>query len=227
MYPETFVDEFVLMPRLAKTLEIDIARMQLPYHGKRKPARSIYHGELFWTADMVRSLEAVRQSVHDVRTLIQWFTETHRIATGMIGISLGGIVTLATVCMEPTLAFAIPMGAHMDLPAVIEEASLLKLLRLELAEHGWKEEDFESYVRKVGFSDLKPSIPKERILLVAGLYDRFLTPERITDLWRHWDYPPIHMFEGGHVGLVANMQSTIHAIKEFLCDIEPARAIAG
>ncbi|MCA9773209.1 MAG: hypothetical protein KC466_12425, partial [Myxococcales bacterium] len=84
MYPETVFDEFTLVPRLARTLGVDIARLQLPYHGKRKPAHSIFHGELFWSADLVRSVEAIRQSVMDTRTLLGWLQERRGLEVGVV-----------------------------------------------------------------------------------------------------------------------------------------------
>ena len=45
-------------------------QIQFPYHGRRTPRGSRFSGEFYWTADLVRSFEALRQSVLDARTLL-------------------------------------------------------------------------------------------------------------------------------------------------------------
>ena len=46
---------------------------------------------------------------------------------------------------------------------------------------------------------MKPHPPRERLFLFAGLGDRLAPPDHVRSLWRHWDRPRIHWFEGGHL----------------------------
>ena len=111
----------------------------------------------------------------------------------MSGASLGGMMTLTTACVEPKLAFAISIAAHLDLPSVMLEASLLTRFRRELATFGWGPEHVGDYLRELGFQELKPAIPKDRILLIAGKYDRILRPERLKALWTRWEEPVVRV----------------------------------
>lgn len=44
----------------------------LPYHFDRKPNQSLYSGEYMVSANVERTVEATRQAVADLRTLIEW-----------------------------------------------------------------------------------------------------------------------------------------------------------
>ena len=44
-------------------IDVDLAHVALPFHGARKPMTSLFSGEFFWTADLVRSIEGVRAAI--------------------------------------------------------------------------------------------------------------------------------------------------------------------
>jgi len=72
MQPETLIEEFALLATMARVLDMEVVQVQPPYHGRRKPRASSFDGELYWTADVVRSLESLRQTILDARTLLAW-----------------------------------------------------------------------------------------------------------------------------------------------------------
>jgi len=211
MQPWTPFEDRLLLEHLARKLRVDVARMALPYHGHRKPQDSLYDGEYFWTADLVRTFEAIRQSVIDVRTLLGWLEAQTQREVGVCGISLGGMITLATACVEPRASFVVPVAAHLDLAAIMEEASLLKRMRTDLRARGWSGADVESYVQRVGLNDWTPVLPRERIFFVAGRYDRFLRPDRVIEIWRRWGEPAIDWYPGGHLGMFRYLRGTSRA----------------
>ena len=55
------------MTRMRSELEVDLLHVALPFHGRRNPRGALFSGEYFWTADLVRSVEAVRQAACDAR----------------------------------------------------------------------------------------------------------------------------------------------------------------
>ncbi|MCA9773211.1 MAG: alpha/beta hydrolase family protein [Myxococcales bacterium] len=213
---EPWLEEMTLMPAIARALDVDVVHMQLPYHGYRKPKKSRFHGEYFWTADLVRTFEAVRQSVLDARSLLGWLVDQGHGPVGYAGVSLGGALALCLACVEPRAAFSIPIVAHLDLPGALEEAPILYRMRKELREYGWGPREVADFFQAVGWYDMTPVISKERILMIAGKYDRFLTPERTTELWKLWGEPPIHWFEGGHTAIVGYIFRSIAVMKRFI-----------
>ena len=60
MQPETYIEEFALLSSMALRLNVEVIQLQPPYHGRRAPRTSRFSGEFYWTADLVRSFEALR-----------------------------------------------------------------------------------------------------------------------------------------------------------------------
>lgn len=216
MQPDTILEELTLLPWLARRLGVNVARMQLPYHGRRRPECSRFDGELFWTADLVRTFEAIRQSVIDARSLTSWLLANEAESVGAAGLSLGGMMTLALTALDDRLAFSIPVAAHLDLAGVLADASLLRPMREELARHGWGPAEVDAYIASVGMKDLQPRIPRERILFVAGVHDRLLAAHRTEALWRQWGEPAIHWYDAGHLGIFTQLGSTTRVMRDFL-----------
>lgn len=218
----SWFEDVALLPMFARRMNVDVLSMHLPYHGRRKPKMSAFHGEYFWTADLVRTFEALRQSVHDARSLIAWVQREDPGPVGVMGVSLGGMVALALSAFEPSLQFAIPIAAHLDLAGVLEDAALLKPVRKELEEHGWQPSDVKAYTRSLGLHEVMPCIPKERILFVVGKYDRILRPERSEVLWQRWGRPAIHRFPAGHLGILTHIRGILDVGREFVDNLHLA-----
>lgn len=221
MAPVSRAEDWLLVPYIARKLDANIVSLHLPYHGRRKPEESAFHGEYFWTADLVRTFEALRQSISDARSLISWIREQRDEtgAIGVMGISLGGMVALGLACFEPTLDFAVPVAAHLDLAGVLADAALLVPMRAELSRHGWGPQDVHTYTHSLGLNDVLPAIAPERILFVVGRYDRIMHTDRTVTLWKRWGEPPIHWFEAGHLGILTHLGGILAACKPFIAAV--------
>ncbi|MDX1649688.1 MAG: alpha/beta hydrolase family protein, partial [Myxococcota bacterium] len=137
MQPETVLEELGLLATMARMLDMEIVQLQPPYHGRRKPRASRFDGELFWTADLVRSVESLRQTILDARTLLGWMQVEAPRPVGVAGLSLGGAVSALLTCVEPRLDFSAPFIAHMDLGALVADAPVLGAMRADLRRFGW------------------------------------------------------------------------------------------
>lgn len=227
MQPYTLWEERVMLPNVARRLKVDVLRMDLPYHRRRKPRRSLYSGEYFWSADMVRSVEALRHAVHDVRSLITWLENEGRGPVGIAGISLGGLVTMWTLCVDDRLAWAIPMMAHTDTSAVLRRGSIVATLRQRLADEGWRAEDAELYAESIGISKLEPRIDPERIQMVAGLYDRFFRRQDTITQWKRWGQPHLHWLPTGHLGAFPYLAGPMPELGLFLGSTQARDAVGS
>jgi hypothetical protein len=59
----------------------------------------------------------------------------------------------------------------------------------------------------------KPRVPKERILLVAGRFDRIMLPASVRRLWKAWGRPRLQWLDRGHYTLLATNRGLMaHAI---------------
>lgn len=216
MQPETYVEELALLSGMALVLDAEIIQMQFPYHGQRTPRGSRFSGELFWTADLVRSFEALRQTVLDARSLLSYLLDQDDRPVGVAGLSLGGALTLGLTCLEKRFAFSVPLIAHMDLTAMVADVPVLATMRRDLRRFGWDMADFAAFVGSVGWNALRPKLPAERILLIAASNDRFFAPDLVTAMWRRWHEPEIHWYPTSHMGFLPRLPAALRQMRTFI-----------
>lgn len=216
MQPETIVEELTLLSGMARSLDMEIVHLQPPYHGRRTPRGSAYGGERFWTADVVRSLEAMRQTLLDARTLLSFMLDESPAPVGVAGISLGGAFSAVLACLEPRFDFASPFIAHMDMGALLRDAPVLSAMRKDLADFGWTPQDFGAFFSRIGWDDLAPLIPADRILLFAAEKDRFFDPDVLRAMWQRWERPPIYWYPTTHMGFIPHMPGAITKLRDFV-----------
>jgi dienelactone hydrolase len=222
MQPETFVEELAVLATFATRLGVEVVQLQTPYHGRRRPRCARFDGELYCSADVVRSVEAIRQSLLDARTLLSWLLAQDERPVGVTGLSLGGALTAALTCLEPRLAFSIPLIAHMDLGALLADAPVLGRMRRELAAFGWSPRDFGAFMARLGWDDLVPVIPRERIFLVAASDDRFFEADVVRAMWRRWGEPRIEWHPTSHMGFLRRLPGVLSRMRGFI-DEQPGR----
>jgi dienelactone hydrolase len=216
MQPETYIEEFALLASMAQQLNVEVVQMQPPYHGRRTPRGSRFSGEFYWTADLVRSVEALRQTVLDARTLLYWLLAENDRPVGIAGLSLGGALTLILTCLEERFAFSIPVIAHMDLAALVADAPVLAKMRRDLRSFGWGRKEFRAFVKSIGWYDLRPKLPAERIFLIAASDDRFFDPLVVERTWKRWGKPPIRWYPGSHMGFITRLPEALRAMRKFI-----------
>lgn len=216
MQPETLVEELTLLSGMARSMRMEIVHMQPPYHGRRKPRSSPYDGELFWSADVVRSFEAMRQTILDARTLLSSMLEESSTPVGVTGLSLGGAFAASLACLEPRFAFSVPLIAHMDMGALLKDAPVLRAMRKDLARFGWTPREFGDFFERIGWNALAPVIPIERILLFAAEQDRFFDAQVTRAMWERWGRPEIRWYPTSHMGFVPHLPVMTRQIRQFI-----------
>lgn len=216
MQPETYVEEFALLASMAQLLDVEVIQMQPPHHGRRALRRSRFSGELYWTADLVRSVEALRQTLLDARTLLQWLLHEDDRPVGITGLSLGGALTATLTCLEDRFAFSIPLIAHMDLAALVADAPVLAKMRRDLRAFGWGQREFAAFVTSLGWYDLRPALAPRQILVMAAAEDRFFDPKVVETMWMRWKQPAIRWFPTSHMGFIAQVPTALRAMREFI-----------
>jgi pimeloyl-ACP methyl ester carboxylesterase len=226
LQPETYVEELALLVSMARLLDVEVVQLQPPYHGRRTPRAARFGGELYWTADLVRSIEALRQSLLDARTLLRWLHADDARPAGIMGLSLGGALTLALTCLEHGFAFSIPLIAHMDLAAMVADAPVLRRMRHELRLFGWGIDEFRRFVEDLGWYALAPRLAPDRIAMFAASDDHFFDPAIVEETWRSWGRPAIRWYPGSHMGFLTRLPDVMAEARRFI-DACAARPGAG
>jgi len=192
----------------------DVVFVQQPYHGLRMPKDSYFSGELFISGEVSRLNEAMCQAVTDMRTAILMLKQDHKLV-GMYGGSLGGVVTLATVVNEPSLDFAVawvPPSSWADLTA---NSQLVPYVVQAIYDSGIGFDTARQIFYPTSPANFKPAIPKEDILILAGMGDNFVPVNQPMLVWERWDKPEIYWFPGGHV-VNFGRKKALEAEDEFL-----------
>jgi pimeloyl-ACP methyl ester carboxylesterase len=216
MQPETVVEELVLLAALARHCQAEIVHMQPPYHGRRNPRRAWLHGDRYWTGDVVRSVEALRQSLLDARTLLGWLLHEDDRPVGVAGLSLGGLLTCGLTCLDARFAFSLPLIAHMDIGAVIADAPVLARMRRDLRAFGWEPADFGAFFERIGWNALPARLPPERIRLFAARHDKFFDPALVQAMAERWGGVEIEWFDASHMGFLPYLPRCATRMRAFI-----------
>jgi len=214
--PGPWVEEALLLPRLHDELGVDVLHIQLPFHGSRNPKSALFHGEFFWSADLVRTVEAVRQSVIDVRTLIAWLRATQGYEEiGVTGISLGGGLTMALACADPPPDYVMPIIGHLKLGEAVEDAPILWRMKSDLERFGIGKDKRRELFDRLGLGTLKPKLAPERQLWIEATDDVYITADLVRKQWEEWGRPPIEWIPGGHMTFPLSLARILVRMKAF------------
>ncbi len=207
--PGSWIEEGTLLPIFYRELGVDVAHIQLPFHGRRSPAGQLFHGEWFWTADLVRSLEAVTQAVTDVRSAMAYFRALGYQEVGVSGLSLGGCIAMLLACVEPAPDYVVPMIAHLELAEAVEEAPILWRMKKDLERFGIDRRERKAIFDRIPFSHARPTLELDRQLWVAAREDGYLKADLVEKQWHEWGEPPIHWIAGGHMTFPIALDSIV------------------
>ncbi len=195
-----WMDELIFAAEEFYEAGYDIALMTLPFHGDRTPSGALFSGQFFPSPDLQRTNEAFGEAIWNLRALTQWLqAHGQEGPIGLMGGSLGGYTTALAASLVDIYDFAIP---------VVTPASFADVL-------WWHGEGREMYdrAREAGLTLDKLrrawsihtplhhelQISRDRVLLIGAAGDAVVRPAQVLSLWRHWDEPEMHWFEGGHL----------------------------
>jgi hypothetical protein len=194
---------------LHRELGLNLAFLTLPFHGSRNPAGPRSSPQLP-SADVLDTIHGLSQAVWDVRQLLAHVRSRTKHPVGLMGLSLGGLVSALVASVDEPHAVLLLIPA-VDLPSLATDAIERAGIEVPDSEPLRAAEPLYAPVSPL---QLTPKVPKERRFIVAGTLDRFARPaSQAVSLWRHWDEPALHWYHGGHVSMfwARGVQSAIDA----------------
>ena len=203
---------------------LDVALVQLPFHGRRLPAGRV-RGSMFPSANVIRTNEAFGQAVSDLRALRAWFEERGSVV-GVMGMSLGGYTTALWTTVDDRLAFAVPWIPAVDMADLMWRHGEDSPARRRAVKAGVSA-DLLREVFSVHMPTGRPTLlSPARRMIVAGRGDLITPPDQAERLWKHWDECAIHWFPGGHLAQVGRADA-LRAVRRHLDTLDlPGRARA-
>jgi dienelactone hydrolase len=217
--PGSWVEEATLFRAWARELDVDLLHVSLPFHGRRQPRSSLFSGEFFWTADLVRFVEGVRQAVCDARAAVSWLRSQGYRTVGVTGISLGGAIDMLLACLAPIPDYIVPIVAHLRLEDAVENAPILWRVKQDLERWGIDETRRRELFRRLGWSSYEPRLAPERQLWVQAREDAYIGAHLVEEQWHAWSHPKILWIEGGHMTFPLHMVKITAGMKEFIAEV--------
>jgi hypothetical protein len=168
----------------------------LPLHGPRAAGR-MSGGEVL-SPDYLRMVLLFAQAVWDVRRALSWVRAQGGEALGLYGLSLGAYVSSIVSSLEEDLRCVIAGIPAVDFANLARdnEPWIMRRYDRDFALDWQLVRAITHVVSPLAFA---PRVAREGRFIYAGVADRVARPDQARALWRHWDRPAIHWFQGGHI----------------------------
>lgn len=182
---------------LHSKLGFNVAVPVLPLHG---PRRSPGDDRLL-SIDLGVTLHAISQAVWDIRRLVGWIYDTHKMPVGVYGISLGGYLAalLAAVERIDGVVAAIPFADVPELMAHHHPPSAY----LDTLQAAATREVFNVTSPLA----MTPLLPPDRCTILAARGDQLIPARQPVELSQKWEWCNINWHSGGHVGFAWSRQA--------------------
>ena len=178
----------------------DVLLYTLPFHGRRAERLSPYSGYGFFADGLTGFAEAMAQTVHDFRSILDHLEYTGVDRVALTGMSLGGYASDLIASVDDRVQAVIPNVPVVTPQSAFDDwfpANLLVGLGNRIT--GADRETPSAANAYHSPLTYPPLVPKERRLIITGLGDRLAPPQQAEELWRHWDRCAFHWFPGNHV----------------------------
>jgi dienelactone hydrolase len=189
--------------------------VKLPYYGERRPVGG---SQRFLSADIERSIGAMRQGVCDVRRAAAWLAGRPEVDPGRLGvagISLGGIVSALAAAVDPTLNRAALVLAGGGLADILWEMPEGVRDRLQWVKTGRTRADLEALTLPFDPLTYADRLKGKRLLMIAGTVDEVIPPAAARALWEAAGHPPILWYDCGHYSAVGYLLPAARQTVEF------------
>jgi dienelactone hydrolase len=185
----------------------------LPYYNERRPANSKVK---LVSADIVRTLDGIRQGVLDCRCAISWLAarpEVDADKLGMVGTSLGSFLTALTSANEPRIKnVCLLLGggglvdAYYDHPKAKPVTEWIDLV-------GGK-----NFVKKL-IAPVDPityaaQLKGKNLLMIAAKNDEIVPPKAATALWEATGKQRIVWLDAGHITAALYTMSMLCEVRD-------------
>ena len=172
----------------------------LPYHYSRRP-KGYANGALTITSDLVRNAETLRQSVIELRQLIDWSRNRGSKRIALLATSYGAWVAALALSMEE-IDFSILLQPVADVRHATFGSPASRMMAGLLKRNCIHPESIDRHAHLSSPLQLTPRTRPEKITIIGGSYDRLSPSETLIDLSGRWGARYLEV-EQGHFGYSA------------------------
>ena len=192
------INALAFLPGHFYKMGLNVVLVELPFHGRRICLTEAGRRVSFPGPHIARTNEGMGQAISDLRRLKVWLNSNGENKIGCIGLSLGGYIASLWASLD-VLDFCIPIVPVVDLAELAWDIAEDKAEFKALIEGGLSLTELQE-VFKVHYPlTLRPKLPINKRMIIAGLADHIVPPRHPHVLWEHWDQPEIHWLSGGHL----------------------------
>ncbi|HJT77259.1 MAG TPA: prolyl oligopeptidase family serine peptidase [Gemmataceae bacterium] len=176
--------------------------VQMAYYGPRRPPGSKLR---LLSPNVKRSLEAVRQTVLDLRRAAAWMESRPELDArrlGILGTSLGSFIGALTAEMEPRLGrVAVLLGGGGLVDAYYDHPQA-RLARLAYEALGGSKEKLAHLIAPADPLTCAANLKGHKLLMLAGRRDDVVPPRMAEALWQASGRQKIVWYDCTHLGAV-------------------------
>ncbi|HTU40304.1 MAG TPA: alpha/beta hydrolase family protein [Candidatus Aquilonibacter sp.] len=168
--------------RVLNMLGIAVLRLSMPYHDIRMPAE-ISRADYAVSANLARTLDAVRQGVVDVRSCLDWLEQQGYSKLGIVGTSLGSCYAFIAAAHEPRIRVAAFNHASTYVADVVWHGQSTRHIRQGIESQITLETLRQSWlaVSPMAYFDRFSRWPRKSLIVYAK-YDLTFLPELSRDI---------------------------------------------
>jgi dienelactone hydrolase len=168
---------YVSLCRVFNLMGIAVLRMSMPYHDIRMPAE-IKRADYAVSANIGRTLDAVRQGVVDIRCCFDWLEQQGYTNLGIVGTSLGSCLAFIAAAHDPRVRVAAFNHASTYFADVVWHGQSTRHIRQGIEQAIDLEELRRAWlaISPMSFFDQYSRWPKKSLIIYAK-YDLTFLPE--------------------------------------------------
>lgn len=174
--------------------------MTLPFHYERMPEGSLFSGEYFWSADIIRTRRAFKQAVYEMYQFYNWLKLNLDHPVYIAGFSMGACIALmlASIYHEFDGLFAI--NPAVSLTSNVWDSPLCKTIKEDYLTAGYSFEEIKGiYSRFEPVSVTLAQMEIRKISIAYALYDVVTEKHLYESLVKKWNLKNVIQYKAGHL----------------------------
>lgn len=190
---------FHLAARAIAAQGFPVILTQPPYHQDRTPAGS-NPGEHLISADLIQTLRGLRQGIKDLTALFN-FLESRGRRAGLLGVSLGSLLSAYTICSDPRPAFAALVTPVVNPVRTVWRSALLAPVKANIRRLGYDYWDMARLGKVLRLDRYQPRIDPRTIFIAEAIHDQVVPSVDVEKLVRVWGPVERRRYHHGHISV--------------------------
>jgi predicted esterase len=202
LFDDNMANYMYLIKQL-NTLNINVFFMLLPYHFERMPAESYFSGEYFFSADVYRTCNAIKQSVFDIEASMQFIESLDGLKTILTGFSMGGCMAFKYFLLKKQTVKTFLFNPVTDLTRLVLDNQLLVTIGRDILKSGF---DMEEYTKLLAALDpcenANFNLNNKNIAMAYSLYDQIIEENKYKKFLVKTGIRNVFVYSAGHLNVL-------------------------